>query len=115
MNLKLVLAAALFISTGTFVAQAQTKTATAKMATSAAAKAFEQKINAYKAEQDPTKATLKFRAMTTDMSQSMASAKSEMAAATTDAQRTAATAKFNARMNAMNESMKLQGANSNNK
>ena len=115
MNLKLVLAAALFVSTGTFVAQAQTKTAVSKATTSSAAKAFEQKINAYKAESDQDKATLKFRAMNTDMSAGMASAKSELAAATTDAQKEAANAKLNARMSAMNESMKLYTTSPTNK
>ncbi len=93
MNLKLVLAAALFVSTGTFVAQAQTKTATAKTATSTAAKAFEKKIAAFKAETNADKAGILYRELNTDMSTGLAQAKQGIVVAQTDAERTAANAK----------------------
>jgi len=113
MNLKLVLAAALFVSTGTFVAQAQHKTTVSKAtATSSAAKAFQTKVNAFKAETDANKALLEFRALSTDMSDDLAKAKSGIAAANTDADKKTAMDKYTAKQTAMTEAMRLFKATS---
>jgi len=117
MNLKIALAAALMISGGTFVAQAQQKPATAKTSatSSSAAKAFEKKILSFKNETDAKSAAAYFESLTSDMISGIAATKSGLVAATNDAEKTKLTEQMNARVSASNTAIRLFDTNPNNK
>jgi hypothetical protein len=115
MKLKLVLAAALFMSTGTFVAQAQHRAAATKNATASDSKAFTKKIDLFKAETDATKSSSIFNDLNFTMMKGVSDAKSEIVAATSDAQKTAANTKTSSRVNSMTEAVRLFKADPNNK
>lgn len=116
MNLKFALAAALFISGGTFVAQAQQKATNAKTTvTLSAAKAFEKQVNTFKNAPDANSSKANFETLKTEMINGISTSKAALVAATSDAQRNSFTDQMNARISASNNAIKLFNTNPTNK
>jgi hypothetical protein len=116
MNLKFALAAALFISSGTFVAQAQQKATNAKTTVSlSAVKAFEKKINTFKNATDVNSSAANFETLKTEMINGISTSKAAMVSAASDAERNTITEQMNARISASNTAIQLFNTNPNNK
>lgn len=81
MNLKIVIAAAILISGGSYVSQAQTKTGVSQSITQVTAKAFNSKVSAYQNEKDATKSATLLNELKQQMIAGMASLKTEIATA----------------------------------
>ncbi|MFA6059024.1 MAG: hypothetical protein WC756_12550 [Taibaiella sp.] len=116
MNFKIALAAVLLISGGSYVTNAQQKSAAPKSTTVNAAKSFESKISAYQKEADAAKSATLLSEMTKEMTNGMAAAKGEFASASANSETSGALMKkYETRTTALNEVMQISRADASNK